>query len=274
MDRISEAYPGGRHTIKGELITYKEGDLSSILDEMIANVIFVLEKYNCCVIGGPSGVGKTELLLGENEAFHYLGGTSLLGALQSQRYSVATGSAQARLWEALKPQKNTRFFSGRRSASNLRSEFELAGVIIIDESTGLDLCMHGHSESIDFFGKLIKGGKKVVFVGGGSHTSADQIRIIRTHVKKMFDIVIPKKADLVYNPLALTVMQTKELFKKETSRSQQDAENFIRLYRQLGYPFFYRILLQSVRFIGNKSITVETITQSLRNWSHQYKPSR
>lgn len=211
------------------LITIPEGhSLDNLLAGFSQNVIDIADQSGLAIIGGESGLGKTELFLGTRPEFGVGGITEVLSSQgRTYNYFDASAGVDKTLVSILDP--------------NLGDKPEF---VLIDES--LKINRPGDSKAITFshVDQLLKQGIKVVLVGGGNDSASDQNLLIREELSQS-GIEIDDEQLLEFPALVLNHAQSVDvLLKRNRGITDEQADEIVNILDRRNIPKIFRVLLQ------------------------------
>ena len=141
--------------------------LNELLSDFSKNVLEELDKDNLVIVGGESGLGKSELFLSSTKLKVQAGGIVDILNQQDRTYRVV--SAQS--------------MSASRDLERILNEEDdsLPEVVLIDESA---VMIDSKYIKFDIVKKLLDRGRKIVLVGGGNMRATEQNKVIKNGLNK------------------------------------------------------------------------------------------
>lgn len=217
-------------------VTRPDLPLSSLFKPLTDRILDVLKDNNIVVIGGPSGIGKSELFLGISKPKINVSGITEI--LEEKGISFLLLNLQSASDTALIERLTTKtVVSGSSAKAEKDKILDQSSFVLIDES----VIFYRDPEKIPAVKELLNRGKKIVLVGGGSSSSEEQVSYISTALSNDGVILSPDQK-LKMSPNLLTRNQALDLLITKGPYSSEDAEKVVRKFEELEIPTMFRTL--------------------------------
>ncbi|OGM63458.1 hypothetical protein A2961_03265 [Candidatus Woesebacteria bacterium RIFCSPLOWO2_01_FULL_39_21] len=232
----------------GEPLETKSGPLSNLFAEITQRALEVLEVKSVVLVAGPSGIGKTELFLGN------LG----IGASPIEAGGIATAlSRKGVTWWYENLQTRDEYLQCAAFGRPVDSEGEeiirnirRAQILLLDEGGLLAVSEELSAAVVKFVGD----GKKFVIVGGSTASSSEQLDAMsQSLVGVGLEIGEDQRIKLV--PNLLTPSQAEELLMARGGRMNQEAARaIVQRYGELEVPLMFRTVWHAQYLLPDMSI--------------------
>jgi hypothetical protein len=193
-------------------------------------VLDILNKDGLVIVGGESGLGKSELFLGTKSKYKAGGLADLL-------------SEEGRPFQYFDAQSHARARRQMEEIIEMKRE-DKPSIILIDESL---VMLRSPEIKFDIVKKLLEGGRKVVLVGGGRAKSSEQNQLIKDGVESLGIKVGPRQI-FEFPPYVLNRLQSEQVLKiNYPDLTSNEAGQVIASLDKQNIPRIFRALLNSHR---------------------------
>lgn len=238
FQQLPEEIADHRYRFKNgeEFITRPDLSLKNLLKPLTDRVLDILKKDNLVIIGGPSGIGKSELFLGKGEPKINASGIVEILIRQGTSYmllDLQSASDTALIRRLISDTTEPISDAGLKR----NNELDQSEIVLIDES----VIFFRDPEKVPAVKKILDAGKKIVLVGGGRLSSVEQVSHISTALSKV-GITISAEQRLKFSPNLFTDDQAIELLTTKGPYTIDDAKKVLIKFAELGIPNMFRTI--------------------------------
>lgn len=225
---VKYVFDSGRLLKRGRLLKQSpEGQpLSELLHDFSKKVLEVLDKDKLVIVGGESGLGKTEIFLGRKSMIKAGGLVDILSQ-ESRTFQVVDAQsgkyARRELEEILKDDQNKK-----------------PEVVLVDES---GVMTYSEEIKFDIIRKLLDDGRKVVLVGGGRARASEQNAFIKEGLNR-FGVDVNSRQMFEFPSFTLNSLQSEQVLRTlYPDMTKETAGEIIDFLDKQGVPKIFRVLL-------------------------------